>query len=447
MTNSEAASVELATQAYLYGFPLVFDVEQVDRFTKEGIGSTPATPFNVFGHAPKLAGPEDTFVSINNDTLYSITQLDLSVGPLLLSVPDTADAYYVLQFIDAWTNNFAYVGKRATGTAAGQYLLTPPGWSGDVPAGVTRISVPTRIATIVGRWACDGVADLPRVHNLQSQLTLTPFDPSAPAAAGVPAVDPGVPEELAFWEKLRVWMAAFPAAARDLPLQQAFEPLGLLQAGDSPYRDADETLAVTLKAGAEAARAALEQAMRSGNPAVNGWQMPYHAFDYNADFFEVGTVNSPEWTIADRTQAILLRAGAALGGLWGNHGYEAAYASTYVDGDDNVLNGVNSYVWHLDPEPPVGAFWSITMYDLPEYFLVANQIDRYSIGDRTPGLVRNADGSITITISNAEPTDPVARANWLPAPAAEFRPLLRMYNPRPDVFDGTFQIPPITRQA
>lgn len=123
----------LAAEAYVYGFPLVFDLSQVERFTRDGMGSLAAAPFNAFSHASKLAGPEDTFVSVNNDTLYSIAQLDVSGGPLLLDVPDTAGRYYVLQFVDAWTNNFAYVGRRATGTAAGRFLLAPPGWTARRP--------------------------------------------------------------------------------------------------------------------------------------------------------------------------------------------------------------------------------------------------------------------------------------------------------------------------
>ena len=105
---------ELATEAYVVGFPLVFDLEQVARFTQEGIGDIPAAPFNMFGHARKLAGPDDRFVSVNNDTLYSIAQVDLSVGPVRLTVPEAGDRYHVLQFVDAWTNNFAYIGTRAT---------------------------------------------------------------------------------------------------------------------------------------------------------------------------------------------------------------------------------------------------------------------------------------------------------------------------------------------
>ena len=158
--------VSLATDGFLFGFPLVFNLDQVGRYVSTGVGANPAAPFNQFSHARQLAGPRDTFVTINNDTLYSMAQLDLSVGPVRLHVPDTDGRYYVLQFVDAWTNNFAYVGHRATGTAAGDFLLVPPGWTGDAPADATVIRVPTRVASIVGRWACAGDDDLPVVHAL-----------------------------------------------------------------------------------------------------------------------------------------------------------------------------------------------------------------------------------------------------------------------------------------
>ena len=116
----------LAADAYIYGFPLIFDLQAAGGFVREGMGPLAPAPFNSFSHASKLAGPDDRFVSINNDTIYSIAQVDVSGGPLLLRVPDTAGRYYVLQFVDAWTNNFAYVGRRATGTAAGSFLLAPP---------------------------------------------------------------------------------------------------------------------------------------------------------------------------------------------------------------------------------------------------------------------------------------------------------------------------------
>src|SRR4051794_30422613 len=192
----------LLTQAYVYGFPLVFNLEQVSRYVIEGVGANPAAPFNTFSHARKLAGPQDTFVTINNDTVYSMAQIDLSVGPVALHVPDTAGRYYVLQFVDAWTNNFAYVGHRATGTAEGDFLLVPPGWEGAVPDGSTLIRFPTTVASIVGRWSVADDEDLPAVHALQDATTLTPVDADA-TAAGPATPPPPAPAEPAFLERLR----------------------------------------------------------------------------------------------------------------------------------------------------------------------------------------------------------------------------------------------------
>jgi hypothetical protein len=126
----------------------------------------------------------------------------------------------------------------------------------------------------------------------------------------------------------------------------------------------------------------------------------------------------------------------------GNHGYEAAYPMTCTDADAGQLDGRHRYTLRLGQDPPVDAFWSLTMYDLPDFYLVANPIDRYSIGDRTPGLRRDADGSLTIVIQHDQPAD---TSNWLPAPAAPFRPFMRLYQPRAAVLDGTYKIPPITK--
>lgn len=127
-------------------FPLIFDLQEVGSFTRDDMGSLAPAPFNSFSHASKLADPSDKFVSINNETVYSIAQIDVSDDPVLLSVPDPAGRYYVLQFVDAWTDNFAYVGRRATGTAAGSFLLTPPGWQDDAPGGEEGHRVPTKWA-------------------------------------------------------------------------------------------------------------------------------------------------------------------------------------------------------------------------------------------------------------------------------------------------------------
>jgi hypothetical protein len=432
----------LAAEAYIYGFPLIFDLQEVNRVRRKGLGSVAPAPFNRFSHASELAGPEDQFVSINNDTIYSIAQVDVSGGPVLLRVPDTAERYYVLQFVDAWTNNFAYVGRRATGTQAGDFLLVPPGWRGETPGAATVIEFPTTVGTIVGRWACDGPTDLGAVQDLQSGLILEPYGADSARSKGIPE-PAAAPAALAFFEQLRTWIRAFPPSAPDQAYQQRFAPLGLLDAG-SPYADCRSELAREMAAGAANAKQKMEVILKEGGltPTVNGWMLTFHMFDYNLDHLGPGTVDDPEWKLADRATSYLARALAARAGLWGNHGYEAAYPMTYTDADGNQLDGHNRYTITFDQDPPVDAFWSITMYDLPGFYLVANPIDRYSIGDRTRGLQRDADGSLTIVIQHDRPAD---TSNWLPAPAAPFRPIMRLYQPRPAVLDGTYKIPAITK--
>ncbi len=436
---------ELTAQAYIYGFPLVFNLDSIERFLREGIGANPATPFNSFSHARALSGASAKFVSINNDTVYSIAPIDLSVGPVTLHVPEVGDRYYVMQFIDAWTDNFAYVGTRATGSLAGDYFLVPPGWTGTAPDDTTVIHFPTDVGVIVGRWACTGEDDLPAVHALQDATTLTAADRAA-QPTGLPEPDPTVAPDLMFLEKVRVWSQAFPPAKRDLALEESFAPIGLTTAGASPYPSLDPDQASALRAGLGEGQEELDNAMTSGMGAgENGWQLTLHLFDYNIDFFEVGTLDDENFKITDPKPRIIARAVAAKAGLWGNHAYEAAYAVVYTDESGQPLNGANTYTLRLDPTPPVNAFWSVTMYSTPDFYLCANPIDRYSIGDRTPGLVYDDNGALTITISHTEPTDPKARANWLPAPEGGFRPCMRMYEPQPAVLDQTYILPPITR--
>ncbi|MFI8877395.1 DUF1254 domain-containing protein [Streptomyces sp. NPDC055243] len=447
MTDGTTDLQALAAEAYIYGYPMVLNLDEVDRFSRKGMGSVAPAPFNEFSHASKLAGPDDPFVTVNNDTVYSVAQLDLSGGALLLTVPDTDGRYYVLQFVDAWTNNFAYVGRRATGTGAASYLLTPPGWDEDVPLGATRISVPTEVASIVGRWACAGPDDVAAVRELQEDTLLEPYWTASGEAHGLPTHTyiPDEEPELLFYEKLRARMAAFPPAPADLTYQQRFAPLGLLDV-TSPYAQPRPELAEALRAGFAAGKEKVEhESTHGGSAEQNGWKLTYHAFDYNADHFEVGTLKDPQWIYTDRELGRMVRATSARTALWGNHGYEAAYAMTWNDGDGQPLDGGQSYTLRFEKPPPVDAFWSITMYDLPDYYLVANPIDRYSIGDRTPGLSHDDDGSLTLHLRPQRPTDDKTAANWLPTPGGRFRPVLRMYTPRAAVFDGTYELPPIRR--
>ncbi|MER6997840.1 DUF1254 domain-containing protein [Streptomyces sp. NPDC000410] len=435
----------LASEAYVYGYPLVYELTMAGAFVRKGVGALPPTPFNAFGHARELADHHDTFVSANNDTVYSVAQLDLSGGPLVVHVPDAGGAYYVLQFMDAWTNNFAYVGTRATGTAEGSWLIVPPGWAGTEPAGVRGIiDAPTAVVTVIGRWGCDGPEDLPRVAGLQERLTVESLD-GAVHPTGLPTPEPGVPETLGFFEKLRVWLGDFPPSAPDAAYQERFQPLGLLEEGPSPYRAAGPELTRALKDGFTEGRARVEEAARPpAEVGANGeWLIAPHACDYNLDHFGVGTLDSPQWKIADREESYLVRAVSARTALWRSHGYEAVHAHVATDSEGERLNGSKAYTLRFEQPPPVDAFWSVTMYDTPDHYLVSNALGRYSIGSRTPGLVYADDGSLTLRIQQDRPEGPGEAANWLPAPPGDFRPVVRLYSPKDAVLEGSYRLPPI----
>ena len=437
---------ELAVEGYLYYYPLVENLRQVQRYVQTGVGSNPAAPFNAFSHARNLAGPQDTFVTINNDTVYSVAQLDLSGGPLVLEVPDIGKRYYVLQFVDAWSNNIAYVGTRATGPAGGRFLITPPGWAGQAPDGYTPIAMSTPIVSIVGRFACAGPDDVAAVRAVQDSLVLRPASGSVGGAmlAGIPPVSQDLSEELLFWEQARLWSQAFPAAPQDDGWADRYSPLGTAKPS-SPYTEPGEftqAMSVGYRAGVEK----LEYLTHHGSsPVNNGWTVGLHMFDYNVYDLGLGTRDEDEWKITDPARRIAERAIAVRLGLWGNHGYEAVYAQAFTDIDGGQLTGDNTYAVTFTRLPPVDAFWSVTLYDIPRYYLVANPIDRYSIGDRTPGIRYGQDGVFTITISAGEPADPTARANWLPAPADPYRLVLRLYIPGHAVLDGSYPFPKINR--
>jgi hypothetical protein len=441
--------VQLAAQVYIYGYPLVYNLHEIDGFANN-IASLPfCAPYNEFGYARELLGPETEFVSPNNDTLYVLAGCDVRHGPLVLHVPDTAGRYYVLQFVDAWTNNFAYIGRRATGTSEGEFLLAAHDWAEGAPAEMQLVSAPTGIFMIVGRVQVDGEDDLAAVHALQDQFTLTPLrvhdGGPVPATAGAPEPDLRVREDLLWWERLRAALISFPPPPADARFVEHAASLGVT-AAESPYVNPYPALAKALVAGAAMGQQKIEELMQgAGQDAVNGWNSAMHGFDYNVDHLDLGTLDRPEWKIQDRTEAYATRAAAARGGLWGNHGYEATYAMAWTDADGHPLDGARDrYELRLSPPPPVDAFWSLTMYDASKFYLVANSIDRYSIGDRTAGVVSEDDGSVTIYIQRDPPAED-KRSNWLPTPDGRFRPLMRMYQPSGEILNGKYILPAITK--
>jgi hypothetical protein len=436
-------AAEIAAETFIYGYPLEYGLREIAGCAAGG-GSLPiGGPWNELHHARELFGPETTFVSPNNDTLYSLAPFDLRNGPLLFEVPDMGSRYYVFQFIDAWTNNFAYVGTRASGGGAGKFLIAAAGYDGEVPQGATRIDAPTGVGIMLGRIQVDGEQDLEAVYELQARFSLQSLGDGARSSAGVPTGNPDAHEKLKWWETVRVQMAAFPPPPEDESFIQAAASLGLGDS-ESPFVDPAPELLSALTEGEAKGREMIEQMAEGSGVGPNGWVSALHMFDYNRYGLGFGTVDSDTWKIEDPKKAYGVRALAARAGLFGNHGYEADYELVYADADGEQLDGGKRYELRLPEPPPVDAFWSLTMYDVPKFLLVDNSIDRYSIGDRTPGLNAAPDGSLTIYMQSESPGGE-KEANWLPTPEGPFRPIMRLYGPRESVVDGHYELPAIQR--
>jgi len=408
----------LAAEAYGYGYPLLQDLQAVNT----------ATVFNAFTHQRSVPDTPNA----NPDMLYSTAQLDLSGGPLWLRVPDTGGRYHVVQFIDAWTDNFAYVGSRTTPDEEREFLLVPPGWAGREAPAAEVIRVPTMIATLIARFGAG-----PGVHALQDALAIERMYPQIPLD-GLPHPQAGIPDELVFLETLRRSLSAFPPSPAERRYQRRFEPLGLFDGGNSPYATMPRDQRNAIREGLERGCEALEEAATTDHAAlVNGWTNDLHAFDYNLDYFEVGTVDAPQWTVPDRDTAHRRRAVAARTSLWGNHAYEAVSPTVHKDSNGERLTGARAYTLHLNPPPPSTAGWSLSVYDTATSRLFPTS-SHASLGPAD--LHKNEDGSITIHLQHNEPSSP----NWLPTPEGEFHPVLRIYSPTDQYLRGDYQLPALT---
>ena len=437
--NAPGTAYETALAAFYYAFP-VFEMARLRAATSprrnpagEFAGDGPQSTLrwmNLFTRTRALLGPQDwQVVTPNNDTLYTNAWLDLSRGPLLLRVPDTADRYYVLGLLDFYTNPFAHIGRRATGTSEREFLLHGPGWLGKTPAGATPVACPTDGVWILGRILVDGVDDVPAVNRLQDGFSLRPLDGGDAHAGHRLDVWMG-PKETAdepwrFVDIVNRALAQNPPPVCEEELMRAFGSVGI-----GPHRTAnpDALDAQT--------RDALERAMRDGlsdlarataGAAKNGWRLPVTVGEnYGSDY---------------RTRALVAR--NYIGVLGAD---EALYLIAETDGAGESLAGRNRYrlFFAQGALPPVDAFWSITMYRKSSCLLVENPIGRYSIGDRTRGLVRGPGGALEISIGIGSP-EASQRANWLPAPADDFYLVLRVYQPRPAFLDGSYVVPPVER--
>lgn len=430
---AEAEAFALGYQAYVTG--AVYARSQIlmekDIHPKAPLNA-PLNRFNVY---PGLATPGAAIdFTPNNDTVYGLAWLDLRQGPVLMTIPQVPSRYWTVQATDWALNTLDYVGGRV-GSKAGTYAYVPPGWTGKLPAGVTRIDATTtgvflQARTVVKPEVPEDIA--PVVAQLKT-YSLQPLDPAARYMASDPASPVPNPKlDNPVWQNLDFFTLLNRAWAFGGVREQDKEVAGLARSlgiGPGLKFDADKLT--------EAQRRGLLKAVKVGFNRVR-----FHAT-------ENGELRNG-WRVATNIGAYgdnrLFASTVGLVGYGGNTAAEAMYLPAFIDNNGETLRSDRRYRIHFraDQLPPVDAFWSVTMYSLPTNQLVENPINRYAIGDRTPTLVRGADGSITLYLQKERPAaDQVG--NWLPAGEGPFWLILRMYTPKRAALNGDYTPPPITR--
>ena len=421
----------LATNAYLWGSTLV-RMEQVARqytdMSKHQNDTSYRAPLNHFGHAQRLPTDQDTDMpTANRDTLYSSAVVDLSQEPMILSTPTVNDRYFVINMFDMWHNLFKYVGTRTTGKLAYKIMIVPPNWEGTVPSGLDVIEAPTSKVWLWGRTQVFGEKDYPMVHAIQNQYTLIPLSKyleNDNSEFRSPALSARTGEEndpLRFYEELGAYLKVNPISERQQALLGQFNKIGLSEQGfDRTKLTAD--LQVQVEQAIEDGKKIV--AAQSSNPLTlkekDGWFYSFVLDQFGDDNALRSLVSHPY--------------------LGGQGAKEAMYPITYTDSSGQPLSGDHSYTMQFDAEPPVGSFWSITVYDAKTKMLISNEIQRFNINDQTL-LQKDEGGSFRLFLSYKKPTDSKELANWLPTSRGNFYAITRLYVPSEDVLDMTWTVP------
>lgn len=430
---------DIGVEGYTFLYPIVLmDLTRRQMTNVETLGQVPGRgPANVFVNAP--AFPSAKFRDVvrpNFDTLYSIAWLDLRNEPRIVSVPPAGENYYLLPMYDMWGEVFACPGTRTTGGGAGDFAVAGPGWEDKVPEGMRRYDAPTSWVWVIGRTQASA-ANYDPVRDFQAGLKITPLsawgsDPPSVKGYIDPGVDGGTPplhqvaalDATAFFSYAACRLSQETPHAMDYPVLDRLARIGF-HAGE-PF---------DLSTASPAVRKALGKAVPATQQQIRGQQtkLGRHVNGWGIATSGIGTYGAD----------YLTRACVAMIGLGANLPADVVYPAAHTDADGLPFTSAHRYVWHLDKSglPPVRAFWSLTAYDA-EGFVAANELNRFAIGDRDD-LRFNADGSLDIYIQHDVPES--GASNWLPAPDGAFNLCARLYYPKPEVLDGTWVPPAVTR--
>ena len=435
-----AEAREIAKEAYIYGYPMVDSYRIQYAYFEDSKNPEFKGPWNTIINTPRVYTPADTaFVTPNSDTPYSWLGMDLRAEPIVLTMPVIDEKrYYSVQIIDGYTYIVDYIGSRATGNDGGSYLIAGPGWKGDTPAGVKKvIHSDTDFNWGVYRTQLFNPEDLDEVKKVQAGYkvqTLSAFlGQPAPAAIPINYIKPLTPAEQKtspeFFNIMNFALQFAPANPSETELMARFAKIGVGAGKTIDVSSLSPEVKTAIEKGIADAWADLGNLQKTG--------------------LDTGKVTTSD-LFGSREflkDNYLYRMAGAVLGIGGNSKQEAMYPIFAVDTDGQKLDGANRYTvkFASGQLPPVNAFWSLTMYELPQSLLVANPINRYLINSpMLPQLVKDADGGLTLYVQNETPGKD-KEPNWLPAPKGPFVAFMRLYWPKETALDGTWKAPQMTK--
>ncbi|MFM2198121.1 MAG: hypothetical protein RLZZ505_1553 [Verrucomicrobiota bacterium] len=415
----------IAEEAYIYGLPLVMAYTASYEFWLDKSSSQYKSPMGELVHSRRVFTYEDTAVIVpNSDTPYSFICLDLRAEPYVVSVPEMEkERYYSIQFVDWNTFNYGYIGSRATGNEAGDFLVVGPEWEGETPAGIKGVLRATSQFTIaIFRTQLFGAEDMPNVTKVQDGYQVRPLSAflKQPAPPAAPAIDfPVSNAQLAkanFFGLMEFVMGFSPSGPEETEIRAKLASIGIGSGKKFDFKDLPATHKAAALEGVKAGMAKVQERTNSIGKRINGWQVG-SAFG-DRDFYK------GDW---------LLRAAAAQAGIFGNTAEEALYPMCRWLPDGEIIDTSKHNYTLTFPAgqlPPANAFWSVTMYDGKSQLLIKNPINRYLINSpMLPGMKKNADGSLTLHIRKDSPGAD-KEANWLPAPDGPVYMVMRLYWPK-----------------
>lgn len=432
---------QIAEEAYIFAYPMLDNYKMM--FAMAIYEQSPAyeAPFNQFVFKSHLHGPEYTaIVRPNTDTFYSAVWMDLRAEPIILQVPAIQDErYYAFQLIDLYTHNFDYIGTRATGFDAGTYMIAAANWEGEKPEEVSNIvRTEGNFAVALGRTQVYGPDDVDNAIAVQKGFEFTSLSQFMGTEAPAPAAQPDFPvwnpklfKSAGFIGYLNFLLGQLTLHPSESELFERFSEIGIApDKAFDPEKVEPETLAA-LEAGVASALVKIGEKAKALGERNSGWMQISGAF---------GTREAMQGKY-------LTRAAAAYFGLWGNDLEEAFYPECSQDADGEALDtSKHDYVLHFEADqlPPVKAFWSLSMYKLPEQLFIENPIKRYVISSATKGLKYADDGSLTVYLQHESPGVD-KESNWLPASDGPFSLQARLYWPEPDALDPLYVPPPVRK--